>query len=57
MIAELNNLNAPCNSSPTFSNIPIVVANNNELLTYSHGAVDPDGDSLVYSFFYTKNTI
>ena len=54
MTAELNNLNAPCNSSPTFSNIPIVVANNNELLTYSHGAVDPDGDSLVYSFFTPK---
>ncbi len=54
MVAELNNLTAPGNSSPTFSNIPLVVANNNELLTYSHGAMDPDGDSLVYSFFTPK---
>jgi len=54
MVAELNNFIAPGNSSPTFSNIPLVVANNNELLTYSHGAMDPDGDSLVYSFFIPK---
>ena len=53
--AMLNNLAAPCNSSPTFTNIPIVVANNNQFLTYNHGAVDPNGDSLAYSFFTPKS--
>ncbi len=48
--AELNNLDAPCNSTPVFSNIPIVVANKDQLLTYNNGAIDPDGDSLAFSF-------
>ncbi len=53
--AMLNNLDAPCNSSPTFSNIPIVVANNNQFITYNHGAIDLNGDSLAYSFFTPKS--
>jgi len=54
--AMLNNLAAPGNSSPTFSNIPIVITNNNELLNYNHGAIETDGDSLVYSFYTPKTS-
>jgi len=54
--AKLNNLVAPCNSSPSFSNIPIVMVSNNQLVTYNHGAVDIDGDSLAYSFFAPKTS-
>ncbi len=51
MPATLNNLQAPCNSSPTFSNKPIAVVCNNQSFCFNHGAVDPDGDSLSYSFY------
>ena len=51
MIAYLNNLDAPCNSSPTFSNKPVAVVCNNQSFCFNHGAVDPDGDSLSYSFY------
>ena len=49
--ALLNNLDAPCNSSPTFSNKPIAVTCINQAFTFNHGAQDPDGDSLSYSFY------
>lgn len=54
--AFLNNLAAP-NSSPVFSNKPIVVTLNNQSLTYTHGAIDTDGDSLSYSFFTPKTGV
>lgn len=49
--AMLNNLQAPCNSSPTFSNKPIGVACLNQLSCFNHGAIDINGDSLAYSFY------
>ncbi len=49
--AKLNNLDAPCNSSPTFSNRPIAITCINQQFTFNHGAQDPDGDSLSYSFY------
>ncbi len=51
MPAVLNNATAPCNSSPTFSNKPIAVVCNGQSFCFNHGAVDPDGDSLSYSFY------
>ncbi|RLD63770.1 MAG: hypothetical protein DRI84_09295, partial [Bacteroidetes bacterium] len=51
MLARLNNLSAPCNSSPTFSNKPVAIVCNNQSFCFNHGALDPDGDSLVYSFY------
>jgi gliding motility-associated-like protein len=45
----LNNQNAPCNSSPQFSNLPVTVICQGQTFCYNHGAIDPDGDSLVYS--------
>jgi gliding motility-associated-like protein len=48
--ATLNNVAAPCNSSPTFSNPPSTIICLGQSFCYNHGAVDPDGDSLSYSF-------
>ncbi len=46
--ATLNNLAAPCNSSPSFTNMPATVICQGQNFCYNHGAIDPDGDSLVY---------
>lgn len=48
--ALLNNTgNIGCNSSPFFSNPPISFICSNQYYCYNNGALDPDGDSLVYS--------
>ncbi|MCB9194476.1 MAG: gliding motility-associated C-terminal domain-containing protein [Flavobacteriales bacterium] len=47
---ELNNLDGPANSSPIFTNAPIPYVCLDYPVVYSYGAVDPDGDSLSYSF-------
>lgn len=48
--ATLNNLVAQRNNSPQFTNIPVAFLCVNQSFTYNHGVIDPDGDSLVYSF-------
>ncbi len=45
----LDNLNAPTNSSPVFSNIPVTQFCVGNQFFYNQGATDIDGDSLVYS--------
>ncbi len=47
--ATLDNLQAPSNSTPTFNNKPITMMCTGQTQCYNHGAVDPDGDSLVHS--------
>jgi len=47
--STLNNLNAPCNSSPYFTTRPVPYLCSGQLINYNHGAIDPDGDSLVYT--------
>lgn len=47
--ANLNNDLFPCNNSPQFSNKPIPFICVNQTYCFNHGAIDPDGDSLVYS--------
>jgi gliding motility-associated-like protein len=47
--ATLNNVAAPCNSSPVFSEPPNLVACVGQPFVFNHGASDPDNDSLVYS--------
>jgi hypothetical protein len=47
--ATLNNVAAPCNSSPDFTSLPVPYICAGQPYIYNHGAVDPDGDVLVYS--------
>ena len=47
--ATLNNLDALCNNSPTFSSVPIAFVYVGQNFNYNHGVLDADGDSLVYS--------
>ncbi|MBL7984677.1 MAG: hypothetical protein JNM91_06730, partial [Flavobacteriales bacterium] len=47
--AELNSAAAPCNDSPTFTNTAIPYICLGYPISYSYGAVDPEGDSLSYS--------
>jgi len=50
LTAKLNNLTAPCNSSPVFSSKPIDIVCKNQNYCFSCGTSEPDGDALVYSF-------
>lgn len=54
--ATLNNIVAPCNSSPTFSNAPIAFVCIGQNFSYNHGVLDPDGDSLAYSLITPKTS-
>lgn len=57
--ATINNLQAPCNSNPTFTNKPITVMCVGQTACFNLGAVDPDGDSLSYTMvtpFTSSNT-
>lgn len=50
--ATLNNslTGAPCNNSPSFQAPPIPYVCLNQQVVYNFGTVEPDGDSLVYTF-------
>ncbi|MBN4051320.1 hypothetical protein JYU16_00740, partial [bacterium AH-315-M05] len=52
--ATLNNTIAPCNSSPFFTNPPAPFVYAGPTFCYNNGAVDLDGDSLVYSLIQPK---
>ena len=52
--AVLNNQTVIGNSSPTFSNKPIVFCVTNHGFCFNNGALDSDGDSLSYSFSSPK---
>lgn len=47
--SSINNANGLCNNSPTFTNRPVVITCLGQTFTFNHGAIDPDGDSLVYT--------
>ena len=47
--AQLNNSPGLCNSSPTFTNSPTAFYCLGEPISYNPGAVDANGDSLVYA--------
>jgi hypothetical protein len=42
--------NNPCNSSPEFSNEPFAILCGGQGFVFNNGAIDPDHDSLTYSF-------
>lgn len=46
--AQLDNLSVSCNSSPTFTTIPIPYVCAGQSYFFNHGAYDPDGDSLAF---------
>ncbi len=48
--AIINRCATPCNSSPIFTNAPVLVACAGQDFYYNLGAIDPDGDSLSYAF-------
>jgi gliding motility-associated-like protein len=47
--AHLDNLDFPCNSSPTFSNSPIPFVCVGQPYCFNNGSFDADGDSLYYT--------
>ncbi len=47
--AHLDNLNFPCNSSPTFSNDPIPFVCTSQPYCFNNGSSDLDGDSLYFT--------
>ncbi len=49
--ASFNNSIVANNSAPVYNNQMIPIVNINELVTLDYGAIDPDGDSLVYSLY------
>lgn len=54
--SHLNNVNGPCNNSPTFSNRPIPFVCVGQQYCFNHGANDIDGDSLAYSLIAPQNS-
>jgi len=53
--ATLDNQNVSCNNSPSFSNNPVPFICVGQTFCFNHGAIDPDGDSLVYSLVAPMN--
>lgn len=47
--ARLNNTNGLCDNSPFFTSLPVPYVCAGDQFFYNHGAVDVDGDSLVYT--------
>ena len=54
--ATLNNVVAPCDDSPHFTNLAIPFVCLGYPITYSYGAYDAEGDSLVYSLIGARTT-
>lgn len=55
--ATLDNINAPSDCSPVFSNVPMFYACVNMPVTWNYSASDADGDSLVYSLATARSTV
>ena len=48
--ATINRCATPCSGAPTFTNDPVALVCAGQEFTYNLGAIDPEGDSLSYSF-------
>jgi gliding motility-associated-like protein len=46
--STINNLNGLCNNSATFTALPVPYICAGQPFNYNHGAIDADGDSLIY---------
>lgn len=51
----INNTNGLCNNSPFFTSLPVPYVCAYDLFFYNHGAVDVDGDSLVYTMVQPRD--
>ena len=49
-VCVVNRCQTPCNSAPTFTNDAAAIVCGGADFVYNLGAIDPDGDSLSYSF-------
>jgi gliding motility-associated-like protein len=54
--AKLNNLAFPCDNSPTFTNRPVPFICVGQPYCFNNGAVDPDGDVMVYSLITPRTS-
>ena len=54
--ATLNNIVAPCEDSPQFTNLAIPYVCLGYPISYSYGAYDVEGDSMVYSLIGARTT-
>lgn len=54
--ATLNNVVAPCEDSPQFTNLAIPYVCTGFPISYSYGAYDVEGDSMVYSLIGARTT-
>lgn len=54
--AVLNNLDFPCNSSPTFSNPPVPFVCVGQSYCFNNGSFDADGDSLAYTLIAPRTS-
>ncbi|HZG01213.1 MAG TPA: SprB repeat-containing protein, partial [Chitinophagales bacterium] len=54
--AKLNSVEAPTNSSPSFSLFPVGFICADQPFTFNQGAIDIDGDSLAYSLITPKTS-
>lgn len=53
---RINNTNGLCNNSARFTSLPTPYICNGQLFNFNHGAVDIDGDSLIYSLISPLET-
>jgi gliding motility-associated-like protein len=53
--SHLDNLNYPCNNSPTFTNKPVPFICVGQPFCFNNGALDADGDSLYYALVTPMN--
>ena len=55
--ARINNVGGLCNSSPRFSTLPVPYVCAGQPFSFNHGAIDADGDSLVYVLISPLTTL
>jgi gliding motility-associated-like protein len=51
----INNTNGLCNSSPVFTTLPVPYICSGQPFSFNHGAIDVDGDSLVFSIIEPRD--
>lgn len=55
--ATLNSSQVSCNNAPSFTSLPVPYFCVNQQVNYSHGSVDTDGDSLVYTLIAPRDDV